>query len=201
MSLYKTLKFNRLHRFFNKNKDRYNIIGHHACSKDGGIFEIEKNGPFLSEHIENNPSLQKFLGTGYYFWDNNIGMAHSHGQKNYKRSYYIFEAKISLDPDSFLDLAGNRLDMLRFQEIMDRLKLIPETENWGLAHYIEFLKRKKIFPYRAVRAIDTSIDPKEVVKFVPDRRNFINLNPVFIVCLLDKQTDMVKSFKHIKSFP
>ena len=82
---------------------------------------------------------------------------------------------------------------------MTKLKEAEETQDWTLAHFIEFLKRKKMFPYRAIRAVDTSIDPKEVIKFVPDRRNFINLNPIFIVCLLDKQADLIYSFKHIKT--
>lgn len=175
------------------------IIGHHTCNKTDNIQEIEIAGPFFSTHIENDPIHQKFLGTGYYFWDNNIGMAHSHGQKNYKRKYYIFESELNLIEDSFLDLAGNRIDMIRFQDIMTKLKEAEETQDWTLAHFIEFLKRKKMFPYRAIRAVDTSIDPKEVIKFVPDRRNFINLNPIFIVCLLDKQADLIYSFKHIKT--
>ena len=178
------------------------IIGHHTCSSEGSISEIKNEGPFLSEHIDEDSKKHKFLGTGYYFWDNNIGMAHSHGQKNYKRKYFIFEAELNLIDDLFLDLAGNRIDMLRFQEIMSKLSEIESsTQSWTLAHFIEFLKSKNKFPYRSIRAIDTSINPKEVLKFVPDRKNFINLNPIFIVCLLDKRSDIILSFKHIKTFP
>lgn len=178
------------------------IIRHHTCSSQGSIQEIENQGPFLSIHVESETTQHKFLGTGYYFWDNNIGMAHSHGQKNYKRKYYIFEAALNLEEDWFLDLAGNRIDMIRFQEIIQKLKDIDNaTENWTLGHVIEFLKNKGIFPYRAIRAIDMSIDPKEVIKFVPDRQNYINLNPIFIVCLSDKNADIISSFKHIKTFP
>ncbi|MDR6564387.1 MULTISPECIES: hypothetical protein [unclassified Arcicella] len=177
------------------------IIAHHTCSSDGDINLIELNGPFLSTHVENEPNQYKFLGTGYYFWDNNLGMAHSHGQNNYKRRYYIFEAALTLDEDILYDLAGNRIDMINFQEIINKLQAFEETKNWGIAHYIEFLKRQGMFPYRAIRAIDTSINPKEIFNFVPDRKNFTNLNPIFIVCLLDKENDLIKSFKHIKTFP
>ena len=177
------------------------IIGHHTCNQDGSIQNIEKHGPFLSTHIEKDITHHKFLGTRYYFWDNNINMAHSHGQKNYKRKYHIFEAKLDLKDEVFLDLAGNRTDMLFFQDIMEKLKPQSETQNWTIAHFIEFLKRIKIFNYRAIRVIDNSIDPKEAIKFVPDRRNFINLNPIFIVCLLDKKSDLISSFNHIKTFP
>lgn len=178
------------------------IVGHHTCNREGSIPEIEKNGPFLSVHKTEDERLHKFLGTGYYFWDNNLGMAHSHGQNNYKRSYYIFESELNLDDDLFLDLAGNRIDMINFQEIIAKLKAFDNSvESWTIAHFIEFLKTKSQFPYRAVRAIDTSITPKDVMKFVPDRNNHINLNPIFIVCLLDKELDQVTSFKHIKTFP
>lgn len=177
------------------------IIGHHTCSNSGNIADIEREGPFLSVHDENNELQHKFLGTGYYFWDNNIGMAHAHGQRNYKRNYYIFESNLDLDDDAFLDLAGNRMDMIRFQEIMERLSKIEETKEWGIAHFITFLERKNIFSYQYVRAVDTSIDPKKVIKFVPERRNYINLNPIFIVCMKDKNTNSIQSFKHIKTFP
>lgn len=178
------------------------IIGHHTCSRKGSISVIEKEGPFLSKHVIDNPENHKFLGTGYYFWDNNIGMAHSHGQKHYRRKYFIFEAELDLEESSFLDLAGNRVDMIFFQKLIKKLNdANPETRSWTLAHYIEFLKAQGKFPFRSIRAIDTSIDPKEVLKFVPDRRNYINLNPIFIVCLTDKEDDLIVSFKHIKTFP
>jgi hypothetical protein len=177
------------------------IIGQHTCSKTDNIQVIEQSGPFLSIHVDTDEQQHKFLGTGYYFWDNNIGMAHAHGQRNYKRKYYIFESELHLETASFLDLAGNRIDMLFFQELMEQLKTIVDTGNWTLAHFIEFLKRHHQFPYRAIRAIDSSINPKEMLKFVPNRPNSINLNPVFIVCLLDNRKDMIKSFNHLKSFP
>ncbi|MFT5917172.1 MAG: hypothetical protein ACJAWV_002148 [Flammeovirgaceae bacterium] len=178
------------------------IIGHHTCSSEGLTSEIEINGPFLSENVENEPDKHKFLGTGYYFWDNNIGIAHSHGQNNYKRKYYIFEAELELNTNTSLDLAGNRIDMVNFQAIMTKLNDInPTTKSWTLGHYIEFLKSKNQFRYRLIRAIDTSIKPKEVLRFVSGRTNHINLNPIFIICLLDKESDILVSFKHVKTFP
>jgi hypothetical protein len=177
-------------------------IGHHTCSSESNISDIEIQGPFFSEHDDTDSKAHKFLGSGYYFWDNNIGMAHSHGQNNYKRKYYIFEANLNSEEDLLLDLAGNRIDMLNFQEIMQKLNEIdPTTQSWTLAHFIEFLKSKNIFHYNAIRAIDTSITPRNLLKFVPDRKNYINLNPIFIVCLLNKSKDIILSFNHIKTFP
>ncbi len=178
------------------------IIGHHTCSSNGIIQEIEQKGAFLSTHLEENLNQHKFLGSGYYFWDNNLNMAHYYGQENYKRKYYIFEAELNLIDDYFLDLAGNRIDMIYFQEIMSKLQEIDEsTKDWTLVQFIEFLKSKNEFPYRAIRAVNTVTNPKKVMKFVQGRDDFINLNPIFIVCLLDKKNDIVTSFKHIKTFP
>ncbi len=177
------------------------IVGHHTCSQEGSIEDIERNGPFLSIHLEDDPQQHKFLGTGYYFWDNNVGMAHSHGQNNYRRKYHIFEGELDIPEDDILDLAGNRIDMIHFQDTMDRISAKEPEREWSLAHYIEFLKERDMFPYRAIRAVDTGISPKKIIKFVTSRRNYINLDPVFIICLLDCKPDMMTSFKHIKTFP
>ena len=181
------------------------IVGHHACANKGENPQvIEFQGPFFSEHVEGNSRQYKFLGSGYYFWDNNKGMAHAHGQANYRRKYHIFEGEIVIEEDTFLDLAGNRIDMLHFQELMARLhQEIKESKTWGIAQFIAFFQKKNLFPYRAIRAVDTNSKPKEkdLVFFVPDRTNIINLNPIFILCLLDTKTDMLISFKHLVTFP
>ena len=177
------------------------IIGHHTCNNQGTISEIEKQGPFLSIHLAGDETQQKFLGTGYYFWDNNIGMAHAYGQKIYKRKYYIFQAELELETDDFLDLVGNRIDMLWFQEVMKRFEHIKDAQNWTIGSFIEFLKRKGIFTHKAIRAMDNSIDPKEMIKFVDNRPNFTNLSPIFIVCLLEKNDIIIKPFTHFKTFP
>ena len=129
-------------------------------------------------------------------------MAHHYGQKNYKRKYYIFEAELNLIEDFFLDLAGNRIDMLFFQEMMSKLQQIDaNTKDWTLGQFIEFFKDKNEFPYRAIRAVNTVTNPKKIIKFAQGREDFINLNPIFIVCLLDIKPDIVISFKHIKTYP
>ncbi|MEY4905370.1 MAG: hypothetical protein RLZZ292_3185, partial [Bacteroidota bacterium] len=54
--------------------------------------------------------------------------------------------------------------------------------------------------YTVIRAIDNSITAKEIFKFVSNRANFINLNPIFIVCVLEKNTDIITSFKYKTTF-
>ena len=178
------------------------LIGHHTCDQEGTVQEIEEHGPFLSTHVDDKANQHKFLGTGYYFWDNNIKRAHIYGQSTYRRRYYIFESKLDLDENQFLDLAGNRIDMIHFQEIMEKLReAISGTKDWTLAHFIEFLKKKGAFQYRAVRALDINAIPAKGIKFVADRENYTNLNPVFIVCLSDTGSDIVNTFRHLKTFP
>ncbi len=177
------------------------IIGHHTCSKLGTISDIERNGPFLSTYVKDDNKQHKFLGTGYYFWDNNIGMAHAHGQNNYRRKYYIFQSELELETDIFLDLVGNRIDMLWFQDVMKRFEHIKEVEDWTIGSFIEFLKKRGFFKHKAIRAIDNSINSKEIIKFIDNRDNFTNLNPIFIVCLLEVNDKLLKSFTHFKTFP
>lgn len=180
------------------------IIGHHTCSSTGEIHKIEAQGPFFSIHDENEPGKHKFLGSGYYFWDNNIGMAHSHGQKSYKRKYYIYKAILNLPDDDFLDLAGNRIDMMNFIEIINKmLENCSLVEGWTIGHFIEFLKVKGLFNYKAIRAVDAGAHLLNRYKFVPNRDNYTNLNPVFIVCLVDehKSSDLIESFTHFKTYP
>ncbi len=124
------------------------IIGHHTCDAKGEIQDIaviEAQGAFLSVHTNETP---KMLGTGYYFFDNNLSIAHAHGKNRYKRQYHIFEAEIQLTEDNFLDLVGNRMDMLWLQALRERLTpFLAEGEtNWKVGHLIEFLKQKGLLP-------------------------------------------------------
>jgi hypothetical protein len=178
------------------------MIGHYTCEKRGEIPQIEQDGPFLSIHDSTRKENYKFLGSGYYFWDNNKGMAHAWGQKTHRRRYHIFEAEIIVAEDEMLDLAGNRIDMLYFQELMAQIQVrFPAAKTWTLGQYLYFLRQQRIIHHRAIRAIDTTVKPKEMTKFVPERDNAINLNPVFIICLQDTKPDMLRAFFHLVTFP
>lgn len=198
------------------------ILAHHTCDSKGDISdiaEIEAHGPFLSTHTE--PHKPKMLGTGYYFFDNNIDVAHAHGKNRYKRNYHIFEAELQLDENIFLDLVGNRQDMKYIQAMMQELAQYTK-DKWTLGSLIEFLKQKnkeaidigipiRPFPFKAIRALDYSVrDDDERSKkikedykiyFNSQENKYINLQPVFIVCLLENDKSkndksIVQSFKH-----
>lgn len=188
------------------------ILGHHTCDSKGDISdiaEIEAHGPFLSYS-------NQLLGKGYYFFDDNITLAHNHGYNRYKRKYHIFEAELQLDENIFLDLVGNRGSMKYIQAMMQELAQYTK-DKWTLGNLIEFLKQKnkeaidigmpiRPFPFKAIRALDNSVqDDDEKSKkikedyriyFNPQENKYINLQPVFIVCLLENDTSIIRSFKH-----
>jgi hypothetical protein len=181
------------------------ITGHHTCKKTGNPAEIKK--PFFASH-GSEESDKKFLGSGYYFWDNNIGVAHWWGQKNYQKKYYIFEGNINATKGIFLDLVGNRDHILLLQEMMQLLmpyNTAPDKK-WKLGNFIELCKSleqkqeyKGIFPFQLIRAVDSTFEPKEKIEFIEGNKHFLNLNPVFIVCLLDLSPQILSSFKHIRT--
>ncbi len=196
------------------------IIGHHTCDGKGSlvdIAEIAAYGPFLSMHEE--PDKHKMLGTGYYFFDNNMAVAHAHGKNRYKRQYHIFEAELALDDAIFLDLVGNRISIMYIQTVMQKFK--PYTgEKWTLGSLIEFLKEKHKeespkgvfpFPFKAIRVVDNSIEDDEQkskgikedfrIYFFPDKDKYVNLSPIFTVCLLEKGASLIQSFKHKTTYP
>jgi hypothetical protein len=182
------------------------IIAHHTCDSKGekGLTEIV--GPFLSIHNEESP---KMLGTGYYFFDNHKVAAHTHGKNRYKRQYHIFEAELILTEDIFLDLVGNRIDMIWFQEMMKFFRPNLKDREWRVGHFIEFLKKKDAFPYKAIRAVDSSIDVEDLknevdkaeVYYFEGKKKFLNISPIFTICLVQNDNSIIKYFKHIHSNP
>jgi hypothetical protein len=214
------------------------IIAHHTCDLKGDITKIEADGAFLSEHLENSENdpekpendpekhkKHKMLGTGYYFFDNNITMAHAHGKNHYNFSYYIFEAELHLHEDNFLDLVGNRISMLWLldmkKNILNDPKLPPNSkvsmEQWKLGQWLEYFKIIGVFPYKAIRATDHSYKIKKItptvqavqhieeseeevkheIGLMPNSEKFINLQPTYSICLLEKDPTIIRSFKYL----
>jgi hypothetical protein len=89
-------------------------------------------------------------------------------------------------------------------------KFEPYLQNsqWKLGSFIEFLKLKHqtkdfegLFPYKAIRAFDSNIQSEKIkeepkIYFFEGKDKFININPIFIVCLLRIDWSIIKSFKH-----
>ncbi|MFN8277655.1 MAG: hypothetical protein U0T84_09235 [Chitinophagales bacterium] len=176
-------------------------IAHHTCGKIGSKESILKNAPFLAQHspIEN---LYQFLGTGYYLWDYNLEFAKRWGDMRYSYGYYIVQFQVNIPDEFFLDLAGNRMDMEWFLGTKKMLMelgydfehIMANGKELCIGTYIEFLKRvskesgANFFPYLAIRAVDVNSASKHfTLKFVENKRNSTNLNPRFVICILDKK--------------
>jgi len=176
-------------------------IGHHTCNNIGGEEKILEQSPFLSEkdRFGNAP----FLGFGYYYWDNNIDQAHIWGKTRCKNNYVIVKSELTLEGRDFLDLVGNRADMIEFVAL--HAKLSAEHNNgkqWPLGKFIEFLRKlnttkyKGIFPWKVSRAVDlksvSSIKPS-AFNFVYKKDNYTDLNPCIVICLYEKNDVILQS--------
>ncbi|KAA0259376.1 hypothetical protein FHQ18_00425 [Deferribacter autotrophicus] len=181
-------------------------IGHHTCEKDGTKEKVLKNAPFLSEYNEDD-NKTPFLGTGYYFWDNNIEMARLWGKWHYKNGYYIIEAKLILKKPDFFDLVGNRADMIYFRKLIKILEKKFRDKKWTVGKAIEFLKRLNnkcngIFPFKVIRAVNDS-DRIRRLKRGKEKYNFSNkdyifLDPRIMICFVEKNDDIILNKKLIE---
>jgi hypothetical protein len=179
------------------------IIGHHACGKEGGHDVVLDKSPFPSKE-DKKKGYFPFLSEGFYFWDNNISLAHVWGKAHYQDNYYILEAELELTSDVLFDLVGNRSHMILFMELH---KIFENEYNsgdrWPMGKFIEFLRDlnnesetyKGIFPFLAARAIDLSRTKLEQFKFlfVDSKDNYTNLSPCLVICLYEKNNVILQS--------
>ena len=175
-------------------------VAHHTCNKEGERAYVEVNSPFLSDYIPDKNKLQ-FLGAGYYFWDDNIEMAHNWGRWHYKNSYFIIECNLHMPQGLFLDLVGNRSHLRYFSNLMSKFEEKGfAREKWTIGAFIEYLKsleRKDpgIFPFKVIRALDLSPKDKELSRFyfVPGKNNYMNIDPRLVICLIEKNSLILRS--------
>lgn len=178
-------------------------IGHHTLENQANYKDLEQAGPILAEYEPKENKLP-FLGSGYYFWDDNFEMAMYWGRVKYKGNHYIFEGNLNLDDETFLDLVGSRSNMNLFRELLARFKKFNNGREWPIGKFIEFLKSleakeeyKGIFPFQSFRAIDTSAKIIAKYRFSEDRNNFTDLNPRIVICLVEKNNLNLPAFKKI----
>ena len=181
--------------------------GQHTCKLDGGLKNILKESPFLAKHKPEKHKLQ-FLGEGYYFWDNNIEMAHIWGKQHCKNNYCIIELDLEITEKTCLDLVGNRKHQIFLVEMLNKLKEKGfDRKKWNISNCIEYLKslrkhNKNIFPYNTIRALDY-ISPDELkqvrIDFVNNVKHYTVLNPKITICAIDKNLLPLQSKKIIYS--
>lgn len=176
--------------------------GHHACNSEGGNKFLLENGPFRAVYTPHSSS-RPFLGSGYYFWDDNIEMALYWGAVHYGGDFSILEAELNCPEEEMLDLVGSRGDIKYFREIIKVFKAAGfPRDDWEIGKFIEFLKEidskgegKGVFPYKIVRAVDNSRKESGRYRFpfVSTKRNFTFLDPRIIICLFEKSDRYIQS--------
>jgi hypothetical protein len=165
----------------------------HTCMSKGTNEFIEQNAPFFAK-VKSAEEVDQFLGSGYYFWDNHIEMAHRWGKDHYQNKYTIVESSAYIGLDVCLDLVGCRAHMKALHDLEQDLlhKNVKKKQQWTVGECIEFLKElddKNVFPYEVIRAVDQVLPKKfkqQAMFFVTKTNHFTVLNPKIALCFLNK---------------
>ena len=157
---------------------------------------VERDGPFLCRE------KGAWLGRGYYFWDEDIKLAHWWGMQTTNGAYIICEAKAKKDRTlwDLLDPIHVKEFRLLVHEIIE-LKVATEDEVI-VSSVINFFREKGKFPYTAIRAIAHNSFGNEfyrwvgnnAVKFHSKRNAYLDLHPLVQVCLMEKTALSLHNF-------
>jgi hypothetical protein len=176
----------------------FETIVHQTLSDKDNANEIEDNGPFAVSNVKH-----AYLGSGYYFWDDHIELAHYWGKVHCDNKYVICEGELTVEKDLFFDLVGCRQDMIYFKEIISK---IPQLANLEIGKIIEFLKdlnkqanKKGVFPFKVIRAVISNETKfhQDVKDFANKRPGKMTLTPQIMICLLEKNKLHLRSYKII----
>jgi len=140
------------------------------------------------------------LGSGYYFWDDHIDLAHWWGENHCNDDYIVCEANFRIEKKDFCDLVGSRQDQEYMIQLLDKLN----ANNLNLGQFIELLKdlesrpqQKGIFNFKAIRAVEAASKgyPEMIVKFSHRTTGITSLTPKILVCLIRKDPAILKNYK------
>ncbi len=178
----------------------FKTIAHQTLENRDNNEEIEANGPFPVEKVE-----KSFLGEGYYFWDNHIELAKWWGKVHCKNKYAICESDFEISKTEFLDLVGSREDQIHFLSLIELL----DMKDQSLGKIIGALKDLEkmdvgIFSYKAIRAVDNVAkkkfaQPKYRFSDEINKNSYSVLNPMYMICLLEKNDVILQSYKVVFS--
>lgn len=180
----------------------FKTIVHQTLRDNDNPDYVEDHGPFPVKDVKN-----AYLGSGYYFWDDHIELAHWWGEIRCENNYIICQGVLNVEKELFCDLVGCRQDMIFLKNVIAR---IPELHTMALGSVIEFLKeldsrpnKKGIFPFKVIRAIDTSENSFESkyehdkLYFSVKRKGFTTFAPQIMICLVEKNKLHLNSYKVI----
>jgi hypothetical protein len=171
-------------------------IGYHTVEDRENPDHVENNAPFLCV------GALAFLGNGYYYWQDDIDLAHWWGQVHCGQEYMICESTIQCDDSVYCDLVGSPSDLRKISALRDTLKQeimrFNKTDTVALGQIIEFCRRlhsttkKGLFPWKVIRAVDASplVDKRfasDLIKFNTERKNFTSLRARIMISLSEKR--------------
>lgn len=168
---------------------------HHTCSSIGNRKDVLAHVPFHSDYIPEE-NKKPFLGEGFYFWEYNTDYAKFWGRNHYLDAYYICEAEVLIDQEIdgyYLDLAGNRKDLIEFVKLLKLFELIDKngTKGIDLCSIISYLRNKcpDAFPFKVIRAVDYKNASIAGIKiyFNDKEDDFTILNPRIIIAYKEKK--------------
>jgi len=169
----------------------------HTCKAGHPAYILAKS-PFKAvvRMVEGKKKIP-FLGTGYYFWEENKEAAHRWGKNHYYNKYNVIEYKdLKISKSDLLDL-GDRRDLAYLEEIKKPyIAKNPKFKNWRIANWIEFFREETkkdstIFPRKFIRAEENLPDNEEnnnlkkKVFFTEGVSYYTYASPLLIVCVLD----------------
>lgn len=170
-------------------------VGHHVC-KNTGEKDVLGKAPFPSTRED------KFLGDGYYFWEDNEQLAKAWGGKTYHKKgipYCVCQFALTFDREQFYDLIGSREHQKHLVGVRKFLTQRRQAlHGWPIGKVIDFLREanssddpeyevfKGEFEYTVIRAADDSDTAvQDLLKFAKDQPNVADLNPCYIICVID----------------
>ncbi|MBZ9786419.1 hypothetical protein LB456_03025 [Psychroflexus sp. CAK57W] len=171
--------------------------------KDKNPEDVEKLGPFLCKR-EN-----AWLHNGYYFWDQDIDIAHWWGEKGYRGSYIICKSSFEYNIKLCWDLHNEHSAREEFRKIVNAIKKrnINSKKEIKVRDIIEELQTKGIFKYKAIRLAGiNSIGHNDVLyeRHVLDKKKYSQNNiiikeydnrPAIQICFYEKFALKRKLFK------
>ena len=166
-------------------------VGFHTVEDRDDAFFINENAPFKSV------GSRSFLGIGYYFWEDDIDLAHWWGEIHCSNNYVICSGDITCEEALYFDLVGSVKHRKYLKELHNKLKAeiirFYRKDDIPLGEIIEYLKRingmgnyKDIFPFKVIRAVDSSKPSANKMFFASHGKGFIDLSPRTIICLLER---------------
>lgn len=162
---------------------------YHTASKGKYLAASVAKAPFF---CVNNP----WLGTGYYFWDSFIEMAHWWGEHHYHGNYIIIETDSPFQENEIFDLINNHEHIKKFANYIEILEEKTGKEI-TVPQAIEHMKKHTQFSamYKAIRAdgrlsISHHYEDNKPyirrIKFNLDNEQYLDLLPPWQLCILNR---------------